>query len=249
MNRPVGLAGDIARGQKMVRRPASPLPVQLPTKRQVRKFVRGLGLISDIVPRQAGVRQPQVTKPMPAPPRPVPTAPTPAPRRVRTPIDPTRLSTVRVAPAQMTAARVAAAPPQPIRLPKLPAQLPQVPTQIPNRRQLRRIARAPGVEKNTKQIWEYAQYPLIAIVALASAYSTTIGQCLILVYGLMAIWQRWDSRQSFGIALFLLITIPLFQLIGQAGIAENVAVYVYELLVIGTILALIELHKSNRLHN
>ena len=252
MNRPVGLAGDIAPSQRLVRRPSIPLPVQLPNKRQVRKFVRGFGVSGDIAPRRQMVGSPA------APPRRVPGSaigtPRPAtptstrsamPTRVAPAPPPRPASAARVAPVRSMSTITAAMPRPQVQLPAMP----QIPTHMPSRRELRRAVRAPVIEKSSKKIWEFAQYPLIAIVALASAYSTTIGQWLVLVYGIMAIWQRWGSRQSFGIALFLLITIPLFQLIGQAGIAENVAVYVYELLVIGTIQALIELHKTNKMHN
>jgi hypothetical protein len=92
---------------------------------------------------------------------------------------------------------------------------------------------------------EIIQYPLIAAAALGAAYSSTVGQYLVLAYGIVALITRRTSRLSFGMALFLLITIPFFQVIHQSSIAENVAIYTYELLVIGTIQALMELRKTD----
>ena len=85
------------------------------------------------------------------------------------------------------------------------------------------------------------QYVAVITVALVSTYSTTIGQWLILAYAVFVITTRRDSRLSFGIALFLLIAIPIFQLLGQSGVANNIAIYVYELLVVGVVQAMIEL--------
>jgi hypothetical protein len=96
---------------------------------------------------------------------------------------------------------------------------------------------------------ELVQYPLIAAAALGAAYSATIGQWLILAYGLIAIFTRRPSRLSFGMALFLLITIPFFQALGQSGIAENAAIYTYELLVVGTIQTVLELRKTSKSAN
>jgi hypothetical protein len=91
---------------------------------------------------------------------------------------------------------------------------------------------------------ELLQYPLIAAAALGAAYSSSIGQWLVLAYAVVVLVTRRSSRLSFGVALFLLITIPFFQALGQSGIAENAAIYTYELLVVGTIQALMELRKT-----
>lgn len=110
---------------------------------------------------------------------------------------------------------------------------------------------APAQPEGSKKRWviELSLYPLFAVGAIAAAYSSTIGQWLVLAYGLFAIFTRRDSRLSFGIALFTLITIPIFQLIHQTGIASNAAIYTYELLVIGTIQAIIELRRTGRVHS
>lgn len=94
--------------------------------------------------------------------------------------------------------------------------------------------------------WEIAQYPLLAGVALGAAASSTFGQAILLAYAVVVLAvKRQPSQLSFGLALILLLAVPLFQLIGQPAIAENAAIYVYELLVIGTIAAILELkHKT-----
>jgi voltage-gated potassium channel Kch len=94
-------------------------------------------------------------------------------------------------------------------------------------------------------VWEYAQYPLIAFVALAAAANATTGQLLVLGYGVVVVIRRLPSRQVFGLALVILVSVPLFQALGLPGISENAAIYVYELLVIGTIRAILELNKHD----
>jgi hypothetical protein len=97
-----------------------------------------------------------------------------------------------------------------------------------------------------QKVWEFAQYPAIAIVALAAAASATVGQILILVYAVAVVLvRRQPSRLTFGLALVILLAIPVFQILGQAGIAENAAIYVYELLVVGTISAILELKTTS----
>ena len=95
------------------------------------------------------------------------------------------------------------------------------------------------------KVWEFAQYPLFAIFALAASANTTFGQSLVAAYAVVVIFlRRRPSALSFGIALLLLISIPIFTLISQPTIAENIAIYVYELLVVGTIQAILELKQT-----
>lgn len=88
------------------------------------------------------------------------------------------------------------------------------------------------------------QYVLIAAIALAAAYSTSIGQWFVLALAIYVVFTRQDSRLTYGIALFILVTIPFFQLINQLGVAHNMSVYVFELLILGTIQSLIEIRRS-----
>jgi hypothetical protein len=90
------------------------------------------------------------------------------------------------------------------------------------------------------------QYPLIAILALISAYSSTAGQAFVLVYAVLALILRRGSRFTFGLALFVLVTIPLFEALKQSGIAQNAAIYTFELLVVGTAQAVYELRKTDK---
>lgn len=88
------------------------------------------------------------------------------------------------------------------------------------------------------------QYVLIAAIGIAAAYSTNIGQWFVLALAIYVIATRQDSRLTYGIALFILISVPFFQIINQPGVANNMAVYVFELLVLGTVQSLIELRSS-----
>lgn len=88
---------------------------------------------------------------------------------------------------------------------------------------------------------EQGQWPLIAAVALVAAYSSTLGQYLILAYGLITLILRRDSREPFVAALIMLVTVPLFQILNLGTFENNAAIYAYELLVIGVIAAILQL--------
>ncbi|HSX01877.1 MAG TPA: hypothetical protein VLI05_01030 [Candidatus Saccharimonadia bacterium] len=97
----------------------------------------------------------------------------------------------------------------------------------------------------TKLHWLLAasQYPLIAVAGLAAAYSTTFGQCFVLGYMVVALTGRRRSSFSFGVTLFLLAIVAVFEVLGQKVIAQNVAVYTFELLAFGTVQAIWEQRK------
>lgn len=166
-----------------------------------------------------GAAPARVRRPLPAPPQRRPTVTRsegmPDPRRLQRPAPP--------------AAPAPHAQPAPV-----PAAQPKTASPKPQ----------PAQRSTWRKIGGIAQYPLIAIGALLAAYSTAFGQWIVLIFVIFAIVARKPSSLSFGSALFLLITIPLFQLLGQSGIAENVAVYVFELLVFGVAQALWELRKT-----
>ncbi len=132
-------------------------------------------------------------------------------------------------------------PPEPGRRPPLAPE--RRPLQTPPAVQ-RPAPSLPGNRRN-KLHWllEAGQYPLIAGLALGAAYSPIIGQAIVAVYVLVALIWRRRSRLTFGVTLLILASIPLFQAIGQSGIAQNAAIYVYELLVFGTAQALWEGRK------
>lgn len=95
------------------------------------------------------------------------------------------------------------------------------------------------------KLWDLVQYPLFAVIAITASVNNTFGQLLIGVYAVIVIFiRRRPSSLSFGLALIILISVPIFNLIGQSSIAENAAIYVYELLVVGTIQAIVELKQT-----
>lgn len=95
---------------------------------------------------------------------------------------------------------------------------------------------------------EGVQYPFIAAAAVTAAYSSMIGQWFVLAYIVYAIVLRKKSKQTFVLALVMLLTVPLFQIIGQSNISENTAIYTYELLAFGTLQAIVELLLDERRH-
>lgn len=88
-------------------------------------------------------------------------------------------------------------------------------------------------------------YILIGVAALIVAFSNVIGQWALLIYGIVIFIRHIDSRHPFLGALFLLVTIPVFQLIHLGMVAENAAIYAYELLVIGVAAAILELRRPS----
>ncbi len=94
---------------------------------------------------------------------------------------------------------------------------------------------APG-----RRLLDFAQYPLIAAFALGAAYSPTVGQLSIMAFGILGLGFRLSSRYAFGAALLLLASVPFFQVLHQSGISQNCAIYAYELLVVGTLQAILE---------
>jgi heme/copper-type cytochrome/quinol oxidase subunit 4 len=96
----------------------------------------------------------------------------------------------------------------------------------------------------TRFIISFIQYIFITFVALGAAYSVDVGQWYILAFILYTVFIARDPKLTFGIAVFLTITIPFFTLTDQPAIAQNTTVYVFELLVIGTLQALLDLRSK-----
>lgn len=75
-----------------------------------------------------------------------------------------------------------------------------------------------------------------AAVAGLAMFSVLAGQVAIAVYAVVALWRRWPSQQSFMLALVMFggiitaLVIPNFK-----AVADNLAVYAFLLLAIGTI--------------
>jgi hypothetical protein len=107
----------------------------------------------------------------------------------------------------------------------------------------------PKLRRWRRRAFEMLQYPLIAAVALGAAYTAVFGQWVVLGYAVIAFALRRPSRLSFGLALFILTTVPLFSVLGQPGIAQNAAIYVYELLLFGTVQVIFEHRKIAKTPN
>jgi hypothetical protein len=113
------------------------------------------------------------------------------------------------------------------------------------------------------RIFQVTQYIVITGAALVMAFNGYYGQYIIVAYGLVIILPKlWpfsygkmenlidslSSQQVFIIAILILGSIPLFTILGKGVIAQNAAIYVFELLVVGVFAATIELWRDNR-HN
>lgn len=137
--------------------------------------------------------------------------------------------------------------PQPRQLTQAPARASKPLPSTQTHQDPQTASRTSATKRLGRFVMEFVQYPLFAGIALIASNNTTLGQYLILAYAILSLVLRKSSRITFGIALFLLVAIPVFQALNQPGVAQNIAVYVYELLVVGTIQAIIELYKNS--HN
>jgi hypothetical protein len=121
---------------------------------------------------------------------------------------------------------------------------------------IRRHRRHRRVKSVFSLIFQLVQYILITAAALVMSFNGNYGQYVIALYGLVIIlpklWpfgygklerfiENLGSQQVFTIALLILISIPVFTVLGKNVIVENAAIYVFELLVIGIFTATIEL--------
>jgi hypothetical protein len=77
----------------------------------------------------------------------------------------------------------------------------------------------------------------IPIVAVLMAFNVTIGQWLILGYAVYSLIFKRESHEVFVVAAIVLISIPIFQALGFVNFSSNAAIYVLELLVVGTVLS------------
>jgi hypothetical protein len=140
------------------------------------------------------------------------------------------------------------APTRPI--PTTPTKRPARPVSPSPRSKIKTNTRPKLSQKTKISFWrqtvDYMQYPIIAVVALGSAYSSIVGQIIILLFLIASLTFKLSSRISFVIAIVLLASIPFFQAIKQTGVAQNSAIYAYEMLVVGTVIALFELWKDSR---
>ncbi len=89
---------------------------------------------------------------------------------------------------------------------------------------------------------------LLGAIAVGLAlYSLTLGELLIGIYSVYAIWKWLPSRQIFVVALASFGGIIVCQLISpDSGIANNIAVYAFLLLVLGTFLLAREVWQEKK---
>jgi hypothetical protein len=76
---------------------------------------------------------------------------------------------------------------------------------------------------------------LVGILVFLSAYSLKLGQLMIAIYAIVAIWRKLSSRLTFILALAMFGGIIIAQVVSpDSGIADNLAVYAFLLLCVGT---------------
>lgn len=77
---------------------------------------------------------------------------------------------------------------------------------------------------------------MAAVLAFLSLYSLQLGELVIAGYAIVAIWKRLSSRLTFILALATFGGIIITQIVSpDSGIADNLAVYAFLLLCVGTI--------------
>ncbi len=128
---------------------------------------------------------------------------------------------------RQTVAAVAAAPAKP----RLPIDQPQ--SQKP-----------PHAHKPQPALRKHWHLGKLAIVGITlgvifgslSLFSLQLGQIVIAIYAIIAVWRRLPSRLTFLLALLMFGGIILTQLFTpDSGISENLAVYAFLLLCVGTL--------------
>lgn len=86
-----------------------------------------------------------------------------------------------------------------------------------------------------------------AAFAGLAMFSVVAGQVAIAVYAVAALWRRWPSQQNFGLALVMFGGIVLASLVPAfKPIADNLAVYAFLLLCIGTLSLAREVRRDTR---
>lgn len=78
-------------------------------------------------------------------------------------------------------------------------------------------------------------------------FSVMAGQLAIAVYAVAALWRRWPSQQTFGLALTMFGGIILASILPPfRNVADNLAVYAFLLLCVGTISLAREVRRDMR---
>jgi hypothetical protein len=86
--------------------------------------------------------------------------------------------------------------------------------------------------------------PALFGLAIVGMLSAVLG---VLLYGIVCLIIRLQSRVSFILALAALVFIVVLQLSGKPGIASTMATMAYELLAIGVISFALETRRENKI--
>ncbi len=80
-----------------------------------------------------------------------------------------------------------------------------------------------------------------------SLFSLELGQIVLAVYAIVALWRRWPSRQTFTVALGMFGGIIVTSLVeAWRPLADNLAVYAFLLLCLGVLQMGLEMRRDNR---
>lgn len=104
-------------------------------------------------------------------------------------------------------------------------------------------ARAKPKKEGVSTLWLLAG----AAIAGLALFSVMAGQVAIAVYGIVALWRRWPSQQNFALALVMFGGIIIASLVPAfQTVANNLAVYAFLLLCIGTLSLAREVRRDTR---
>lgn len=131
---------------------------------------------------------------------------------------------------QSTSRPQLAAPQQSVRQPELP------PAPASSAQPVAAAVPKSAKHKRSKEAISTVWLVVGAAIAGLALFSVIAGQLAIAIYGLAALWRRWSSQQTFGLALVMVGGIIIASLLPPfRGVADNLAVYTFLLLCIGTV--------------
>ncbi len=102
-------------------------------------------------------------------------------------------------------------------------------------------------QSRPSRIKRFSSLPLLIIGAALIGFLAQfqwIGDIIIVIAAVVAIIRRWPARIMFVAALWTLGIVPIAVIFSNWVVAQNFAAYCFLLLVIGVILAVIELKRE-----
>lgn len=128
----------------------------------------------------------------------------------------------------------------------LPATLPHPqPTSVPSA-----VLQHEEPLQPKKKRFSWLAMPLLALAGMAAGFlvqSLLVGQIMLALYALYALWRRVPSRTTFTLGMLTFVATVLFFAVRQNGQqAQNYAIYTFWLVVIGTISMIFEIRRSQR---